>query len=111
MNTISLDKVKLNVIPEFIDTRLIPSAPSPLKFLIGGAAPLVLSKFDAMLNQYEGILKSVDVLIDNNKLDIDKVNVFLNNGFNTSGNFEYFGFIFSKSDGEAFVSLLNKYKD
>ena len=111
MNTISLDKVKLNVIPEFIDTRLIPSAPSPLKFLIGGAAPLVLSKFDAMLNQYEGILKSVDVLIDNNKLDIDKVNVFLNNGFNTSGSFEYFVFIFSKSDGEAFVSLLNKYKD
>ena len=111
-NTISLDKVKLNVIPEFIDTRLLSSAPSPLKFLIGGATPLVLNKFDSIIESYKKPLEMLEILNkDGSNLDIDKANIFINSGFNKSGKFEFGGFIFSKSDGEAFVNLLNKYKD
>ena len=110
-NTISLDKVFVNVIPEFIDTRLLPSVPSPMKFLIGGATPIVLSKAKNLIEPYVPTLKALEVIDGDNNLDIDKANVFINNGFNASGKFEYMGFIFSKDDGTAFVSLLNKYKD
>lgn len=111
MSTIDLSKVYLNVIPEFIDTRLLPSAPSPLKFIIGGATPLIISKIDDLVKPYLGTLKVLGVIDENNKLDIDKANVFINNGFNKSGKFEYMGFLFSKDDGQSFVGLLNKYKD
>lgn len=36
---------------------------------------------------------------------------FINSAFDKSGTVEYLGFKFDKSDGEALVNLLEKYKD
>lgn len=41
----------------------------------------------------------------------ENVNVFINSAFDKSGTVEYLGFKFDKSDGEALINIMEKYKD
>lgn len=45
------------------------------------------------------------------KLDIDVAKGFINSAFDKSGTVEYLGFKFDKSDGEALINTMEKYKD
>ena len=111
-NLIDVNKLQ-NILPEFLDTRVIPSAPSVMKFLIGGATPLVLSRLSDMIQLYLPYLKALGIIIEDNgslKFDIDQLKVFLNSGFDKSGKIELYGFLFDKSDGEALINIMEKYK-
>lgn len=107
---ISLSKIS-QVLPEFVDTRLIPSAPSTMKWILGGSIFLILHRADAILGQYLPMLKQVGLVDEDQKLDIELAKGFINSAFDKSGTVEYLGFKFDKSDGEALVNLLEKYKD
>lgn len=107
---ISLSKIS-QVLPEFVDTRLIPSAPSTMKWILGGSTFLILHRADAILGQYLPMLKQVGLVDEDQKLDIELAKGFINSAFDKSGTVEYLGFKFDKSDGEALVNLLEKYKD
>lgn len=48
---------------------------------------------------------------ENNKVDIDVAKGFINSAFDKSGTVEYLGFKFDKSDGEALINIMEKYKD
>ena len=48
---------------------------------------------------------------DNNQLDIELTKGFLNSAFDKSGNITMYGFTFDKTDGEALIGILEKYKD
>ena len=48
MSLISITKAG-NVLPEFAEQRLMPSAPPAVKFLIGAALPFAVRKANAML--------------------------------------------------------------
>lgn len=50
-------------------------------------------------------------LFGNNKVDIDVAKGFINSAFDKSGTVEYLGFKFDKSDGEALINIMEKYKD
>lgn len=110
MSVISLSKIQ-NVLPEFVDTRLIPSAPSHIKWLLGGSTFIILRQADAMIAQYLPMMKSLGLVNDQNQLDIEMAKGFINSAFDKSGNVPLFGFNFDKSDGEAFIGILEKYKD
>lgn len=107
---ISLSKIS-QVLPEFVDTRLIPSAPSHMKWILGGGTFILLHKADELLGKYVPMLKSVGLVSEDNKLDIGLTEGFINSAFDKSGSVEILGFKFDKSDGEAFINILNKYKD
>ena len=107
---ISLSKLQ-NVIPEFIDTRLMPSAPSGMKWVLGGATFVILRRIDSIVSQYLPMLKTAGIVNDNNQIDIEMAKGFINSAFEKSGRVTVMNFTFDKSDGEAFVSLLDKYKD
>lgn len=96
---ISLSKIS-QVLPEFVDTRLMPSAPSTMKWLLGGSTFLILP-----------MLKQVGIVDENNKVDIEVAKGFINSAFDKSGTVEYLGFKFDKSDGEALINIMEKYKD
>ena len=50
MSVISLTKIQ-NVLPEFIDTRLMPSAPDWMKFMLGASKPFALRRADVLITQ------------------------------------------------------------
>lgn len=51
------------------------------------------------------------IVDENNKVDIDVAKGFINSAFDKSGTVEYLGFKFDKSDGEALINIMEKYKD
>lgn len=110
MSVISLSKIQ-NVLPEFVDTRLMPSAPSAMKWILGGSTFLILRRADTMIAQYLPMMKSVGLVNEQNQLDIELAKGFINSAFDKSGTVFMFGFKFDKSDGEALIGILEKYKD
>ena len=110
MSLISVSKLQ-NIIPEFVDAKLIPSAPSKVKWFLGGATYLVIGKAEELVQNNAQVLKTLGILNDNNQLDIDKIKGFLNSAFNKSSKVEMYGFTFDSSDGEFLTNLLEKYKD
>ncbi len=67
---ISLSKIS-QVLPEFVDTRLMPSAPSTMKWILGGSTFLILHQADALIQKYLPMLKQVGIIDESNKLDIE----------------------------------------
>lgn len=65
---ISLSKIS-QVLPEFVDTRLMPSAPSTMKWLLGGSTFLILHQADTLIGKYLPMLKQVGIVDENNKVD------------------------------------------
>lgn len=110
MSVISLSKIQ-NVLPEFVDTRLMPSAPSAMKWILGGSTFLILRRADAIIAQYLPMMKMAGLVNDSNQLDIELTKGFLNSAFDKSGNITMYGFTFDKTDGEALIGILEKYKD
>lgn len=110
MSVISLSKLQ-NVIPEFIDSRLIPSAPSTMKWILGGATFVILKRLDDIVAQYSPMMKTMGLLNDNNQIDIDIAKGFINSAFEKSGRVTVFNFTFDKTDGEALIGILEKYQD
>lgn len=107
---ISLSKLQ-QVIPEFVDSRLIPSAPSSIKWVLGGGTFIVLQRMDVIVNQYSPMLKKMGIITEDNRVDIEMAKGFINSAFDKSGTVEVYGFRLDKADGEFFVNLLEKYKD
>lgn len=111
MSVISLDKIQ-QVLPEFVDARLIPSAPSNIKWLIGGATFLILHKANDLIAKYLPLGKTLGLITDDNKLDVDSAKGFLNTAFSKSNKITLYNeIILDKADGEFLISLLEKYKD
>lgn len=110
MARISLSKIQ-NVLPEFIDTRLMPSAPTAMKWVLGGSTFLILRQTDTIIAQYLPMMKTAGLVNDQNQLDIELAKGFINSAFEKSGTVPMFGFNFDKSDGEALIGILEKYKD
>lgn len=109
MARISLSKIQ-NVLPEFIDTRLMPSAPTAMKWILGGSTFLILRQADTIIAQYLPMMKTAGLVNDQNQLDIELAKGFINSAFEKSGTVPMFGFNFDKSDGEALIGILEKYK-
>lgn len=55
--------------------------------------------------------KQVGIVDEDNKVDIEVAKGFINSAFDKSGAVEYLGFKFDKSDGEALINIMEKYKD
>lgn len=110
MSLISLGKLQ-QVIPEFVDSRLMPSAPSFVKWTLGGATFIVLQRMDVLLSKYTPMLKTMGIITEDNKIDSELLAGFINSAFTKSGKVEVLGFNFDKLDGEALITILEKYKD
>lgn len=110
MSVISLSKIQ-NVLPEFVDTRLMPSAPSAMKWILGGGTFVILRQADTMIAKYLPMMKNVGLVNEQNQLDIELAKGFINSAFDKSGTVNVFGFNFDKTDGEALIGILEKYKD
>lgn len=107
---VSLTKVQ-TILPEFVEARLLPVAPPTMKFLIGGALPVVLAKTDEMVAQYLPTLKQFGLVDEQRRLDMEKASAFIRAGFEKSGSIPLFGFIFKPEDGEALIAIMEKYHD
>ena len=71
MSVISLTKIQ-NVLAEFIDTRLMPSAPDWMKFMLGASKPFALRRADELITQNLPMLKASGMVNDQNQLDIEQ---------------------------------------
>lgn len=72
---------------------------------------LILHQADTLIGKYLPMLKQVGIVDENNKVDIEVAKGFINSAFDKSGTVEYLGFKFDKSDGEALINIMEKYKD
>lgn len=106
---LSLDKLQ-NVLLEFVETKMLPVAPPVVKFMIGGAIPLVLKNLGSMVEQYRPILESLGI-INHTRIDIDKASSFIRSGFDKTDLIQLWQFKFDKQDGEYLIGLMEKYKD
>ena len=66
---------------------------------------------DTLIGKYLPMLKQVGIVDEDNKVDIEVAKGFINSAFDKSGTVEYLGFKFDKSDGEALINIMEKYKD
>lgn len=71
----------------------------------------ILHQADTLIGKYLPMLKQVGIVDENNKVDIEVAKGFINSAFDKSGTVEYLGFKFDKSDGEALINIMKKYKD
>lgn len=110
MSVISLSKIQ-NVLPEFVDTRLMPTAPSHVKWMLGGGTFLVLRQADSMISEYLPLMKSIGLVNEYNQLDIDLTRGFLESAFAKEEKIKIFNFSFDKVDAESLINILEKYKD
>lgn len=110
MSVISLSKFQ-QVFIEFVDQRLIPSAPPAMKWLLGGTSFLILRQADSMINQYLPMLRSLGLVNEQNQLDIDLAKGFLNSAFSKSERVTFQGITLDAQEGEAFIAIMEKYKD
>lgn len=109
---ISLVNKLPNILTEFVDSRLMPTAPPMVKFMLGGAVPIILSNSESILNTYKPFLVTLGIFDEStNQLDIDKASSFIRAGFEKSGKIPFMGFTFDKLDGEFLIELMEKYSD
>lgn len=106
---LSLNKLQ-NVLLEFVEAKLLPVAPPLMKFMIGGAIPVVLNQVDSLLTKYLPLLETLG-MINSNRLDVDKASDFIRGGFSKTEKVTLWNFTFDKNDGEYLIGLLEKYKD
>ena len=57
------------------------------------------------------MLNLLGIIDETNRIDIGVAEGFLNSAFTKSGTVEYLGFKFDKSDGEALINIMEKYRD
>lgn len=72
---------------------------------------MVLKQSQLIIKQYQPLLQSFGIVDSEHRLDIDKAKDFINAGFSKSGSIPFMGFIIDKTDGEALIGILEKYKD
>lgn len=56
----------------------MPSAPSTMKWLLGGSTFLILHQADTLIGKYLPMLKQVGIVDENNKVDIEVAKKILN---------------------------------
>lgn len=66
---------------------------------------------DDIVSQYLPMLKTMGIVNDNNQIDIEMAKGFINSAFEKSGRVTVMNFTFDKSDGEALIGILEKYRD
>ena len=110
MAKISLSKMQ-NVLPEFVNSRLMPSAPTMIQWFLGGSTVLILQNLDSYVNRFLPLLREVGLVNEYNQLDIDKTKEFINGGFNATNIITVYGFNISREDGDALIGILDRYKD
>ena len=110
MAHISLTKVQ-NVLPEFIETRLIPTAPEALRWLLGGLTVTALQQAPALLAKARPTLTTLGMLNEKDQLDIEMARRFILAGFDKAPTVTMVGFRFNREDGDALIGILDKYKD
>lgn len=104
---ISLDKIPA-IAGEFIDTRLIPNAPSTVKWLLGGASFIVASRYTEAIP----LMKTMGLVdASTGAINLEMVKGALKAAFEKQPVVEYYGFNFDKADGEALISIMEKYNE
>lgn len=107
-----IDIAKLQtILPRFVDERLIPSAPTHIKWLLGGSTFLVLQSIPTLIDKYSPVMKSLGLLSEDNRLVLDTIEPFINNAFSKVSKVEFLGFTFDISDGDYFINLLKEKAD
>lgn len=110
MALISLNKIQ-NVLPEFVDTRIMPNVSAASKWLAGGGTFLILRQSDTLIDKHAPALKQIGLVNENNQLDIELFKGFLNSAFDKAGEVDFMGFTFDRHDGEALIGIMEKYSD
>ena len=106
MSLISITKTG-NVLPEFVEQRLMPSAPPAIKFCLGAALPFAVRKVEGFAPE----LRMLGLADEQNRIDIDKAREALAGGFSKTESLSAFGFTFTREDGDALLGIMDKYKD
>lgn len=109
MGIIGLDKLD-NVLIEFVDSQLMPTAPSWMQFMLGGAVPVLISKKEELYNKILPLGKSLGIIDDQGRILIEKLQEFLENGFKKSNRMQIGSFVFTSTDGEALINIMRKYE-
>lgn len=110
MSVISLNKFQ-QVFTEFVEQRLIPSAPPNIKWILGGTSFLILRQADSMINEYLPMLRSFGLVNENGQLDVELARGFLNSAFSKSEKITFKGITLDAQEGEALIAIMEKYKD
>lgn len=107
---ISLSKVK-DVLPEFARQRLMPGAPVHVQWLIAGSINLLPTVADTYIQKNLAMLTGIGIVNDQGQVDIEMAKSFMEKAFADIPKVPFLGFVFDKSDGEAFINLLENHKD
>ncbi len=110
MALISLNKIQ-NVLPEFVDTRIMPNVSAKSKWLAGGGTFLILRQADSIIDKHSPVLKQLGLVNENNQLDIELFKGVINSAFDKSAEVDFMGFTFDRHDGEALIGIMEKYRD
>lgn len=98
------------VLTEFIATRVMPSAPPAVQWLLAGATPLVLGNLDKAVAGYLPMLSAVG-LVSGEQIDLEKLREFFNNAFDKRERLPLGSFSFTREDSDALLEMLEKHHD
>ncbi len=114
MSTIGISAVKESL-AEFIDQRVLAAISGDqqmLKWIIGGASALYLTRLDKVVESYAPMLKSIGVMDESRNIDIGAAELFINSAFSKqeSVRLPVLGvpITFDKSDGDALIQIMKR---
>ena len=114
MRKIGIPAVKESL-AEFIDQRVLTAISGDqqmLKWVIGGASALYLTRLDTVVESYAPMLKSLGVMDESGNIDVDAAELFINSAFSKqeSVRFPVIGvpITFDKSDGDALLQMMKR---
>lgn len=117
MSMISFNNTKA-ILANFIDERIMPAIPEDRSFIrwgLGGASVLVLTRVDDIVQKYAPILKEFGLMNESNLLDTEKVKLFIDTAFQKQSevkiNLMGIPFKFDASDGQALLEIMERYKE
>ena len=114
MSTIGLSGVRA-ALAEFIDQRILPAIGddnTALKWVIGGASTVFLSRFDKIVNDNAPALRGLGILDESGNLDVDATTTFINSAFAKQNTVRLpivgVPFTFDNADGDALIAILKQ---
>lgn len=108
---VNIDKTQ-HIVVDFIDSQLIPKAPSLVKFGLVMGSYLAVKQADRMVQENLPLLKGLGLVNENNQYDVDVIKESMDHAFSQMSSFNVlYGFTITKQDGDNLIKIMERYKD
>lgn len=97
------------VLADFLSQEVLPKAAGGAGLILGVASGMALRKVDPMIEANLPMLKTLGIVDEQNRVDLEVLHEELNKTLASVGRVNLFGYLVDSADAEALISIAKKY--